>query len=78
MALSDIDPHLVTPGGTCSVRLLYDQMDPDDEETLHEWMNDETLPSSAIWRAIREECNFDAGQQSVQRHRNGSCKCDVV
>lgn len=59
-------------GGTCSVRIFVSQHDKAAEWI--ELLDDASVLSSQLHSLMRAH-GFPAGQQTVQRHRRGECRC---
>lgn len=78
------------PGGTCGVRILLDQMSPDDAATLRRLMaavHPTVVPDAkavhvhsarGIVTGLKEELNLVIQHETIQRHRTGGCACDAV
>lgn len=64
-------------GPTCSVRLLFGELNAEDQAALTEALADDRVPGTAIERALLKEGHRLAAHV-IQRHRRGMCSCEPV
>ena len=72
MALSDFEHTQGKP--RCSVGRAYLDLDPDDSETLRNWIEGTEKTGSWIERAMKG-FGYPLGSGAARRHRNGDCAC---
>lgn len=60
----------------CSVQVLIDRLaeQPEELAAFEAMMADPAWSAAAIRKAVAAE-GYEVGQQTVGRHRTGSCKC---
>ena len=78
-ALTDADHQLTKrrPGGTCSVRIVLESVDNDDQATVLGWLRDRNgVSANAIANELQGH-GHDIGTSAVERHRRGDCKCPI-
>lgn len=61
-------------GPPCSMATLLANLDDDDRQTLEAWLADPTMQHARIARALQAS-GHDIKQLTVNRHRNGDCRC---
>jgi hypothetical protein len=75
MALKDsLSNEIMTLNVGCRVRLINAVLSEDEHKLLQDTLNDESIPTAAIVRALKTE-GYDASVHSVGRHRRGDCIC---
>jgi hypothetical protein len=75
MALKDsLSNEIMTLNVGCRVRLIKAVLSEDEHKLLQDTLNDESIPTAAIVRALKTE-GYDASVHSVGRHRRGDCIC---
>lgn len=75
MALADaIAAQVKKPGTKCQVGRAIATLTPEDLAALDAALASKT-PSSAIWRALKDEGHDYIGKGAVERHRAGECAC---
>ena len=63
-------------GGVCGIRRVLERLDPAEAEELRVAMDDPAIMHSTIARVLKSR-EFDVGDQTVARHRNGICRCET-
>lgn len=71
--LDEIAAHAATPGGTCSIGILLNELPPDERADL-ETALDARYGHSAIGAALRAR-GHAIGDGTVSRHRRRLCLC---
>jgi hypothetical protein len=76
VALSD---RIKTPapgmnGSPCSVRVLLDTLQGDELDALNYMLGSRDWSQAMVWKALTDE-GYEVGQQSINRHRGGKCRC---
>jgi len=62
-------------GLPCSIGALLDTLDGDELAALQQILRSDSGWSQAmIWKALMDE-GYAVGQQSINRHRGGKCRC---
>ena len=61
-------------GSPCSVRTLLDTLQGDELAALEFMLGSREWSQAMIWKALTDE-GYNVGQQSVNRHRGGKCRC---
>jgi hypothetical protein len=75
MGLKDsLSNEIMTLNVGCRVRLINAVLSEDEHKLLQDTLNDESIPTAAIVRALKTE-GYDASVHSVGRHRRGDCIC---
>ena len=75
MALKDsLSNEIMTLNVGCRVKLIKAVLSEDEHKLLQDTLNDESIPTAAIVRALKTE-GYDASVHSVGRHRRGDCIC---
>lgn len=77
MALTDklaAPPAAAVHGKPCSIGHLLRTLDGPERDALQAMLDDRTWSQQMIWEALRDE-GYEAGRQSVNRHRGGRCRC---
>lgn len=64
----------VIKGPPCSVKLIYDVLDEDDQQALDQALADPRVRGTSIVRAL-EHIGHNVKPHSLNRHRRGSCVC---
>ena len=69
------NPTPALHGLPCSIGVLLDSLDgPELDALKHMLKSDSGWSQAMIWKALADE-GYVVGQQSVNRHRAGSCRC---
>lgn len=61
-------------GSPCSVGALLDTLDGTELDALHTMLGSREWSQAMIWKALMDE-GYTVGQQSINRHRGGKCRC---
>jgi hypothetical protein len=70
--LNNTPPNMT--GTPCSVRVLLDTLQGDELAALKHMLASREWSQAMIWKALLDE-GYEVGQQSVNRHRGGKCRC---
>ena len=65
----------IKKGPSCSVLLLFGELNDEDAEALREALADPKVPGTAIQRALLKE-GHRMNAHNIQRHRRGMCTCE--
>jgi hypothetical protein len=76
MALADRvkNPAPNIHGTPCSVRTLLDTLQGDELAALQHMLGSREWSQAMVWKALVDE-GYEVGQQSINRHRGGKCRC---
>lgn len=76
MALADKLQHPAPnmAGSPCSVRVLLDTLQGDELAALKHMLASREWSQAMVWKALLDE-GYEVGQQSINRHRGGKCRC---
>lgn len=73
-----LDVAAQRPGPRCAISRLLDQLAPDDAATLTAAIDDITVESSRIARALQMlDSSVRVSRSTIQRHRKRECSCDT-
>lgn len=59
----------------CTMALIKEKLSKDDIEALNQALNDESIPTAFIYRALKSEGHV-IHDKSLGRHRRKECRCD--
>lgn len=64
------------PGGTCGVRRLLATLDPTEQADLLDAIAQREVSANTLSKAIRARDWFPISDQTITRHRQGTCTCE--
>lgn len=64
-------------GPPCSISLIVAALGDDDRRALLDALDDPSVSSSTIWRALRAN-GIEVALTTIQRHRRKECLCDSL
>ena len=59
----------------CTVSLIKEKLSKDDADALIKALNDDSIPTAFIYRALKSEGHV-IHDKSLGRHRRKECRCD--
>jgi uncharacterized protein YhfF len=76
-----MEKEILTAGqkrGSCSVRQWYEKQDNTTQKEWKQYMEDDSVPGTAIVKIMKRDYNFTGVSHTLQRHRRGLCKCEEL